>query len=468
LAENYRSTSQILESAHHVILNNTYRKDKDLVAVKGEGEKPVYCSVNNEYGEAEFVVKSIELLKQQNSFNNNDFAVFYRTNAQSRVFEDFFRKADLAYRIIGGMKFYDRKEIKDILSYLRFTINPTDTVSLLRIINTPARGIGAKTIEALRNAAYMNRMNEWEAIENELPIGKKYPKGLIAFRKSILKLIELNQSSAKVSDIVHSAIEDTGYLKSLKDNDTIENRARIENIKEFVGSIYDYEQRSEEPNLAEFLQEVTLLTSEENPNNENLDPENCITLMTVHNAKGLEFPVVFLTGMEEGLFPHSNSSETDEDIEEERRLAYVGITRARDFIFLTSAQFRRSFSGGLNYRQASRFISEIPSELLEFKEYSESSYSYGNSYIQTHPVTNPYQSSVDRRSVIDRYKSKTEKQAVSSASMYKQNQKIRHPKFGEGKIIAITGNSDNIKLTINFSTVGLKSFLEKYTPLEII
>lgn len=472
LAENYRSTKQILESAYTVIQNNQQRKDKDLVAVNGDGELPVYCLVNNEYGEAQFVIQTIETLKSQNKYTNRDFAIFYRTNAQSRVFEDFLRRSNMQYRIIGGMKFYDRKEIKDILAYLRFVINPSDTVSLLRIINTPARGIGAKTIETLRNTAYMNRMGEWEALEKDIPLGKRQPKGITQFRTAMMKLMKLNEESAKISDIVHSVIEDTGYLDSLKANDTPENKMRIENIQEFVGSIYDYEQQNENPSLSEFIHEVSLLTSEENPNQTELDdPDNCITLMTVHNAKGLEFPVVFLSGMEEGTFPHANSSDTDEGLEEERRLAYVGITRAKEHIYLTSAQFRRSFSGNLNYKEPSRFISEIPEYLLEKKEFTENQGGYAQSYNSSSFSSfqrDRARSKTSPKDKIAQFKSERYQKSESTDSKFKTRQRVKHPKFGEGTVIAITGSGDNVKLTINFSTVGLKSFLEKYTPLDAV
>ncbi len=474
LAENYRSTKQILESAYTVIQNNLNRKDKELIAVNGDGELPVYCQVNNEYGEAQFVVQTIETLKHQNNYRNRDFAVFYRTNAQSRVFEDLLRRSNTPYRIIGGMKFYDRKEIKDIVAYLRCIINPSDTISLMRVINTPARGIGAKTIENLRNTAYMNRMGEWEAIEKDLPLGKKQPKGISQFRELMINLMQMNANSEKISSIVHSVIEDSGYLGSLKANDTPENKTRIENIQEFVGSIYDYEQQNENPSLSEFLHEVSLLTSEENPNQQDLsDPDNCVTLMTVHNAKGLEFPVVFLSGMEEGIFPHINSSDTDEGLEEERRLAYVGITRAKEHLYITSAQFRRSYSGTFNYKEPSRFISEIPDHLLIRKEFSENQGLVGqsqeaNSYsgFQSRFRKSPSDDQTSREK-IEQFKKNRTGQTENTASKYKTRQRVIHPKFGEGMIIAITGNGDNVKLTINFKSVGLKSFLEKYTPLQM-
>ncbi|MFW5808451.1 MAG: ATP-dependent helicase, partial [Spirochaetota bacterium] len=469
LAENYRSTKQILESAYTVIRNNINRKDKALCAVKGDGELPLYCSVSNEYGEAEYVIQTIETLKHRFNYRNRDIAIFYRTNAQSRVFEDFLRRGNIPYRIIGGMKFYDRKEIKDIIAYLRFTVNPTDTVSLLRIINTPARGIGAKTIETLRNEAYMNRMSEWDAIERNIPLGKKQPKGIAAFRDVMSKIMQLHHDGAKVSDIVHSAIEDSGYLSSLKANDTPENKTRIENIQELVGSVYDYEQRAEEPSLSEFLHEVSLLTSEENPQQDIADPDNCITLMTVHNAKGLEFPVVFLSGMEEGTFPHANSSETDEELEEERRLAYVGLTRAKDLVYITAARFRRTYSGSMMFREPSRFIAEIPDHLLVRTEFSGSSGSYGYDYPRPEGTASFHRSTFshssgsgsakDARNRIEQFKQNrmTQSDTVPDSS-FKQRQRVRHPKFGDGTVIAITGSGDNIKLTINFGSVGLKSF----------
>lgn len=504
LDENYRSTSQILDSAYAVISNNENRKEKRIVSVRGPGERPVICLANNEYGEAEFVLSKIESLKYSRSLKNSNFAIFYRTNAQSRIFEDYLRRKNINYRLVGGLKFYDRKEIKDIVSYLRFINNPFDTNALLRIINTPTRGIGDKSVENLRDAAYMNQMSEWEVIDKEIPLAGKTPKGLASFRDLIHKLMNINAdipTHSKLSELVTSVIHDSKYLDSMSGADEHENTMRKENLGELINSVIEYEERSEEPSLAEYLQEISLITSEENPlGGDDDDPTNFVTLMTVHNAKGLEFPVVFLTGMEEGIFPHFNSLENDSQIEEERRLAYVGITRAKEMLFMSAAKLRRSYAGTPTYQEMSRFLTEVPEDLVDMEEYQSEGYyrdngfaGVGNSYggsTSFNNRANRFGSTPVSRDKIDEYKKrfasheskissyienrekdKVYREDISVSGItqnYKPKDRVIHPKFGSGTVIAVSGTGDNVKLTINFAGAGLKSFLEKYTPLEKI
>ncbi len=306
--------------------------------MRGEGEPVIWCRTNNEYGEAEYVINKIISLKNRDGLRNKDFSIFYRTNAQSRIFEDYLRRENLPYRIVGGLKFYDRKEIKDILAYLRVIANPADIVSMLRIINTPARGLGGVTIDALREVANEEGLSEWDVIDKEYEIKGKHPKGLLEFKKIIKNGMEAAKGipdNTSLAAFISEILETSGYKKSLEDEDSLESRARLENIAEFLNSIYDYEAMNMRVTLDEFLQEVSLLTSAEDP--AVVEDTGAITLMTVHIAKGLEFPVVFLTGMEEGTFPHSMSSDTEEELEEERRLCYVGITRAMNRLFITNA-----------------------------------------------------------------------------------------------------------------------------------
>lgn len=486
LEHNYRSTKPILDAAHSVILNNMERKDKKLISARGEGENPVWCIANNEYGESEFTVKKIMNLKRDGKFTNKDFAIFYRTNAQSRVFEDSLRKANLPYKIIGGLKFYDRKEIKDITAYLKFIVNPFDTVALFRIINSPARGIGNRTIEKIKDAAYENQVTEWEVIDKNLPIGGKTPKGLISFRTIINKAFIMNANicdTYKLPEFMKEIIDLTGYLKMLKEEDTPESKARIENIEEFIAGVAEFEEKNPGAKLEEFLQEISLMTSQENPPDDKSDynPEEAVTLMTVHNAKGLEYPVVFLTGMEEGTFPHWNSSDTEEEIEEERRLAYVGITRAMDKLYITSAEFRRSFQG-VSYKEPSRFINEITPTLLHSIEYTEGGNSTTLSSVGASPAkkaSRPKPSGL-KNYFDDRPGSNSQKEASKffknnisgsedkSTTGFAPRDNVMHPKYGKGYVLTVEGKGDNVKLTINFQTAGIKSFLEKYTPLEKI
>ncbi|HRS78604.1 MAG TPA: 3'-5' exonuclease, partial [Spirochaetota bacterium] len=470
LDRNYRSRQPILTAASSVIRNNVNRKEKNLNAHKGEGEPVVWCRTNNEYGEAEFVVNTIMSLKHRENLSNGDFAVFYRTNAQSRVFEDRLRKENIPYRVVGGMKFYERKEIKDILAYLKFIANPHDLVSMLRIINTPSRGIGRVTIDKIRDHAARSGESEWNVIrENRL--GEKLPKGLIDFRAMMVQCQETSRDipRTKLSAFVEQVLELSGYVKSLEDEDTMESRSRLENISELMNSIYDYEQAYPEATLDQFLQDISLYTSEENPEE---DPENraaMVTLMTVHNAKGLEYPVVFLTGLEEDIFPHRLSSDTEEGIEEERRLCYVGITRAMERVFLTSAELRRTFHE-IFHKEPSRFIYEIPADLLEVQEYYSNSYQNGASYRTPYGVKKTYtESHFDESDQVDAEPKEETPESpgspVRSESRFRVRDNVLHPKYGVGRVLSIEGSGDNVKLTILFGRSS-KTFLEKYTPLE--
>lgn len=454
LETNYRSTSYILDAAYSVVKNNRTRKDKRLNSFRGEGFMPVYCETNNEYGEAEFVVNTIRRLKREEKLHFGNFAIFYRTNAQSRLLEDTLRHEAVPYRIIGSVKFYERKEIKDIVSYLRFVVNPCDTASLDRIINNPPRGIGARTVEKLKETAYAEQMSEWEIIDKDINLDGKVSKGLKQFKEIINSLINLYvgvPEKISLADFVEKVISVSTYRKHLEDSSKADSTGkehdRLENIDEFINSAIEYEERTENPSLEEFLQEISLLTSEENPENKQAE---AVTLMTIHNAKGLEFNTVFLTGLEEGTFPHANSLNSDAQIEEERRLAYVGITRAMDRLFMISADVRRQFHQTV-YRQASRFISEIDNELLERTRYTSAGSSSYSDYSESY-------SSV----------SASAKRAPGSAkfnSQFSRGDLVKHPKYGNGKIVNIENSGDDTTLTVSFPGSGLKVFVEKYTPL---
>ena len=389
LDENYRSTKQILEAASVVIRNNENRKEKNVRASRGDGEPVVWCATNNEYGEGEFVINTIQSLKSKEAMKNRDFAIFYRTNAQSRIFEDFLRRENIAYRIVGGLKFYDRKEVKDILAYMKFLTNRNDTVSLYRIINVPARGIGRASQEKLNETASSGGFSEWKVIEDELMTGK-VPKGIDEFR-SIIKNLSADMARVpaeiSLSAFVKLIIDRSGYRENLLEENTLDSRSRLDNIDELLNSIIEYEQYDPQATPEQFIQDISLYTSDENPVDDEQDRTNCVTLMTVHNAKGLEFPVVFLTGMEEDTFPHKLCVDTDSAVEEERRLCYVGITRAMDRLFLTSADLRRSYMGP-EYKRPSRFIEEIPSKLLEVKNYSSQFFGSADSGVRQQPWQN--------------------------------------------------------------------------------
>lgn len=476
LEENYRSTKQILEAAHSVIQHNEQRKEKNIKAFRGDGEAVTWCKTNNEYGEGEFVINTIISLKMKENLRNHDFAIFYRTNAQSRIFEDFLRREKLPYRIIGGQKFYERKEIKDILAYLKFLVNPFDSVSLFRIINSPARGIGKASQDKISELAKSENISEWKVIQDELLTGR-IPKGLDDFRKIILRLmndLSVVPQQMKLSIFMKGLVDITGYRESLREENTLESNSRIDNIDELINSIYDYEHSDPAATPEQFIQDIALYTSEQNPEENTEEKKDCITLMTVHNAKGLEFPVVFMTGMEENTFPHKFSIDTDQGIEEERRLCYVGITRAMDRIYLTNAELRRSYMGPEN-KLPSRFIDEIPWEFITRREHISQGFgwsgnvsrnNYGqaemrpyfsdNKQIQTNPA--------GKESCIEEDHLKTNNND-ESGSKFNLKESVMHPRFGVGRIVNIEGTGDNIKLTISFGLTR-KVFMEKYTPLQ--
>ncbi len=474
LEKNYRSTEKILSAAYGVIKNNTSRKEKNIKAHRGDGEPVTWCRVNNEYGEGEFVINTIQSLKYSDNLKNSDFAIFYRTNAQSRIFEDLLRREGIPYRLVGGLKFYDRKEIKDILAYIKFLVNPADSVALFRIINTPARGIGNTSQDRISELAAELGITEWKVVDDELLTGR-VPKNLVEFKKIINKLMEDMSRVPKnmaLSEFVKYLTEISGYRQSLIDDNSLESNMRIDNIDELINGIYDYEQHNPEATPAQYIQDISLLTSAENPEGELEEKDNSVTLMTVHNAKGLEFPVVFLTGLEENTFPHKFSIDTEEGIEEERRLCYVGITRAMDRIYLLSADIRRSFAG-VDYKMPSRFIDEIPPECLQIKNLDSVSYDKRGATRQTYQGTSTWE---NRRNKPSGFASKStyngeikripvEENSDRSGSNFLVQERVMHPRFGPGRIVKIEGSGDNIKLTINFGLTR-KVFMEKYTPLE--
>ncbi len=462
LGTNYRSTEPILGAASAVIKNNQRRKEKNLLSHKGEGEPVVFCRANNEYGEAEYVVDSIVSLKRRENFKNRDFAVFYRTNAQSRVFEDRLRAENLPYRVVGGVRFYDRREIKDTLAYLKLIANPLDLVSLLRIINVPPRGIGAATVDKIRDAAGRGGLPEWEVVRGGIA-GERLPKGVAEFAGIIEACrLDAEDPGGKLSGLVGNVLERSGYVKALEDEDTLESRSRLENISELMNSVYEYEMAYPDAGLDQFLQDVSLYTSEENPDEDPDNRGNAVTLMTVHNAKGLEFPVVFLTGMEEDMFPHRLSSDTEEGIEEERRLFYVGLTRAMDRAFVTCAELRRTFHE-VYHNEPSRFVYEIPGEILEVREH------YSNDFLPGPMGWKKRKAGVnakawDNDGAADEAPS-PEEGGGAVGSRFRVRDAVLHPRYGVGRVLRIEGSGDNVKLTILFGGSS-KVFLEKYTPLE--
>ncbi|MBL7670476.1 MAG: UvrD-helicase domain-containing protein [Bdellovibrionaceae bacterium] len=472
LEENYRSSGNIVKASSWLIKNNTQRKDKTLRTTNPDGDKIVVREESNEYDEARFVAKTIESLMGQGNGSYNDYSVFYRTNAQSRVLEEQLRTFGIPYKIIGGIRFYERMEIKDILCYLRLAMNPADDIALKRVINVPTRGLGKTTLEKLEGLAAEKNCTLSQAIEHAIN-NKLFNSSTTSKLRRFLDLIiefQADVSKFRLSEFYHVVLDRTEYLTGLKVEETPEAQARIENLEEFDNAITQFEkERGEDGTLQSFLEEMALVSDQDTIDNQ----VNSVTLMTLHISKGLEFPYVFVVGLEENLFPSIRSDDTTEDdIEEERRLAYVGMTRAREKLFLTYAQSRRVW-GQEQMNSPSRFIRELPLEQVDFQSsIAQSSFAarYANRAISRVASRTPGGGSVPRVDSVD-FDSQTfpDYEAGSSpqgGSGYQKGMRVRHPTFGLGSVYAIEGSGEDMKVSIVFSDQTLKKFVVKYARLE--
>ncbi|TXK91664.1 DNA helicase PcrA, partial [Parageobacillus sp. SY1] len=448
LEQNYRSTKRILQAANEVIEHNVNRKPKKLWTENPEGQKIVYYEAMNESDEAQFVVGKIKEYVDSGKRRYSDFAILYRTNAQSRVMEEVLLKSNIPYQIVGGLKFYDRKEIKDVLAYLRVIANPNDDISLLRIINVPKRGIGVSSIDKIVSYASENGLSVFEALGELEHIGlsARTAASLIEFRRQLEQWAQL-QEYVSVTELVEEVLDKSGYREMLKAEKTLEAQSRLENIDEFLSVTKHFENVSEDKSLIAFLTDLALISDIDQLNETNGENQDAVVLMTLHSAKGLEFPVVFLIGMEEGIFPHSRSLDDEDEMEEERRLAYVGITRAEEELFLTSAQMRTLF-GYTNINPVSRFIREIPEELVE----------------RVNKRT-PWTSAAAGKQTTVR------KIAIASSTggeaiPWKVGDKVEHKKWGIGTVVSVRGEGDDKELDIAFpSPIGIKRLLAKFAPI---
>ena len=445
LEQNYRSTQKILSVASSVIHNNQFRSEKELWTDKGEGESIGLMVTYDEEEEAEGILELLEkeILHHKRTFH--DFVILYRTNAQSRALEEALRRRGIAYTIVGGIKFYERKEVKDLLAYLRIILNPRDTVSLKRVINFPPRGIGNKTVEKCEAYAAEKGIPLFDGLETPDVLGLKGKQaaGLVEFYQIVRKYRDL-RSSLSASELAGVLVDELGLVSFFKDQATSEAMERLENVQELVNSIHDFCERNEGAGIREFLEEVSLLTNIDAWD----DTSNCVTLMTLHSAKGLEFPVVFIAGLEEGLFPLARSLEDPGELEEERRLFYVGLTRAMEKAYLHYSTNRRRSSGAIGFGMASRFVHEIPKELLDH-------------------IT--FQSAVTKRYVREKdtggYALK-QVRTVTSFDDLKRGDKIQHRIFGKGMVLAVEGAGDSQKISVIFQGNIRKKLISKYANLK--
>ncbi len=484
LEENYRSTKNILNAANEVIKNNKSKIDKQLWTQNEEGDKIEYKTLNNEYEEVEYVVDEIDDICRKEHESYSNFAVLFRTNAQARVLEEVFMKSGTPYKLIGGIKFYARKEIKDIISYLKLIQNINDNIALKRIINEPKRGIGNTALDKLDALSSESGMSIFEFIQdsNNL-ISFRSAGNIMEFRDMINDLIK-EKDKIKVSELIKKTLKDSGYEDMLNSEGTKETEIRFDNLMEFIGVAIEFENENAENSLGDFLDSIALVSDVDNLD----ESTDAVTLMTMHSAKGLEFDNVFLVGMEEGLFPSKRSIEEDIQTEEERRLCYVAITRAKKHLFITNTK-KRTLYGSTTYSTPSRFIDEIPENLLsetsiENKEnkgirnnqntWLDSEYKRVETYLSNR---NRVSENIERKvkpnigvSVDSFLKNLAGNNQVktNNVSKYKVGMEVKHKKFGIGIIENIEPEGDDFKLEIMFDGSGFKRLMANYTPLEII
>ena len=487
LEQNYRCTGNILKAANAVIKNNENKYDKKLWTENEEGKLPCIYKAEDEYDEASYIVKQINMLKMEEYLKLSDFVILYRMNSQSRAIEDIFRRENIPYKIIGGLKFYERKEIKDIIAYLRLIQNTSDNLSLKRIINEPKRGIGKTSLDSIEELANNEGISMYKIIKD----AQQYGLNRIYLKSrdfiNVIEELRQKQKDLTISELIKLTLKKTGYMQALKDEKTIEAENRIENLDEFLTVAIEFEEQFAENTLADFLEGITLSSDLDNME----ETEDSVTLMTLHSAKGLEFPVVFLVGMEEGIFPGYKSIGEPKELEEERRLCYVGITRAKENLFLTCSK-KRTIFGSTSCNAVSRFLKEIPKELLDGYEeafgdnennsFKDTNYTwtYGNNNgnVKTFKINQEEPVAVAASNKTG-YNFRTAESFLSSLtksnknnncdlSKYKEGQRVFHKKFGEGTISIIEPEGEDLKVDINFDKVGHKRLMAKYAGLEVI
>ena len=438
LEQNYRSTKNILEAAYHVIRNNQKRKEKQIWTDNKTGSAITLHEATDDIREADYVLRQIREWRSRRR-KYGECVIFYRINAQSRTFEDALRGANIPYQIVGGIRFYERMEVKDIMAYMRVIVNPADTVSIKRIINTPRRGIGVATVQKIEDFAYDEGIPLFEAIQHvdEVSTLNNGAKNKVRAFAELIALFNPHDPPARTAE---DLLDRTGYLQVLRSEGTIEAQTREENLGELIAAVTEYEESETEPTLWAFLERITLASDIDNME----DKSDVVTMMTLHSAKGLEFPIVFMVGIEEGLLPHQRSYNSEAELEEERRLCYVGLTRAQEHVYLTHARSRRLYRD-LDYRIPSRFIEEIPAELVNQGTVPESS---------------------PRQRVVSSYDPDEPDHEDEVQSYYEIGDIVYHTKFGRGRITAISGYGFDMRITVRFERGSEKVLAAAFAHLQ--
>jgi DNA helicase-2/ATP-dependent DNA helicase PcrA len=451
LEQNYRSTQNILAAANAVVANNAGRLPKNLWSDAGTGPPIVGYVADSEHDEAAFVTEEVDKLSDSGDATPGEVAVFYRTNAQSRVFEEVFIRAGLPYRVVGGVRFYERREVRDLLAYLRLIANPQDEISLRRVINVPRRGIGDRALEYIAAKAAQDRISFSQALSrpSDVPaLPTRSTKAIEGFNEMIAEFRAAAAEGAPVGDLAEAVLDRTGYVAELEASTDLQDAGRVENLNELISVAREFDSRNIDGGLAAFLEQVSLVAdADEIP--EGADHGGMVTLMTLHTAKGLEFPVVFLTGMEENVFPHERSINDDRELEEERRLAYVGITRARQRLYLTRA-VARAWWGRPSYHKQSRFLTEIPAELIDWRRDAAAAAS----------MLTPSSERLARRPGV----MATGNRPVPSLQA---GDLVNHDSYGLGRVLSVEGRVDDPEAKVDFGEeYGIKHLLLRYAPVE--
>ena len=447
LEQNYRSTQNILAAANAVIARNESRKPKNLWSDQGDGPKIVGYVADNEHDEAMFVAQEVDRLSDEEGVKAGDVAVFYRTNAASRVFEEIFIRTGLPYKVVGGVRFYERKEVKDLLAYLRVLANPADVVSMRRILNVPKRGIGDRAEAMLEALSSRERISFWDALRRAEEAYGMATRSLNAVREFVAMIEELigKAEGMPPSALAEEVLVATGYRAELEASEDPQDESRLENLNELISVASEFEEANPEGTLVEFLEQVSLVAdADQIPEADG--GQGVVTLMTLHTAKGLEFPVVFLTAMEDGVFPHVRSLGEPKELEEERRLAYVGITRAQKRLYITRAAVRSSW-GSPSFNPASRFVNEVPVQLLDWR---------------TPPEKSAWSAATRREPA----QTAAPKKGARTVPTLAPGDRVTHDAFGLGTVVSVDGVAEKTKVKIDFGSGGEKTLLLAYAPLE--